>query len=193
MNELDKIKIVKDNIINQKVDCIINSTNAELEWEETTLNGDILNGAGQELIDLFKKLHNEHGNLNIGQCILTPGYKLPALHIIHALFPHWDSKYNDAKLLYVTLDNIFKIAVQNNFKTISIPPVATGVFAFPKEIAFSIIFYVSLQYARYFNIINFVANSTDDIKLFNKIFDIVENIGINQFYKECTSTFKLQD
>ena len=193
MTELDKIKIVKDNIINQNVDCIINSTNAELAWEETTLNGDILNGAGQELIDVFQKTHEQNGNLTVGQCIVTIGYKLPAKRIIHALFPHWQSKYEDAKLLYSTLNNVFNVAVQSNFKSLSIPPVATGVFAFPKEIAFSIIFYVAIQYANQFDIINFVANSDEDIELFNKIFDIIDNMGINNFNKECMSTFKLKE
>jgi O-acetyl-ADP-ribose deacetylase (regulator of RNase III) len=162
----DVFHIELSDIIDQDVDCIVNSTNSELEWEETTLNGDILRGAGSELMNRFIAYHFEHGDLKVGECFITDGFELPAKHVIHGYFPHWEGGfYEELNKLYNTLTNIFTLAMKHNIRTIAIPPVSTGVFNFPKDKAFKAILDVSLFFKHKFDKIIFVSNNESDIEL----------------------------
>jgi O-acetyl-ADP-ribose deacetylase (regulator of RNase III) len=167
------IKIKQGNIIKEKVDCIVNSTNAELAWEETTLNGDILNSGGIELIKYLYDYNIQHGDLKCTDTIITNGYNLFSKYIIHTYCPVWEGGYyNEIDKLRQCYINIFDLVKQYNIKSISIPAIATGVFRFPKHISASIGIKEAIKCDNNVEI-NFVLFDDDTYNIYNNIFNNV--------------------
>lgn len=123
--------IVEGRIEDQDIECIVNSTNAELTWEETTVNGDILRKAGQGLIREFERRHREYGDLNVGDLFITPGYCAPASLICHVYSPWfgYDQYLNRLTRLY--LDIFYKLS-SIGIKHVALPLLGTGAFMIPK-------------------------------------------------------------
>lgn len=83
------IYVVRDNILNTKVDAIVNPANVSL-LAGSGLCGVIHKHAGPELeTDCIKLGQQEYGN-----AIITKAYSLPKYeHIIHACDPRWLDHY----------------------------------------------------------------------------------------------------
>ena len=63
---------------------------------------------------------------------MTNAGKLPCKAVIHVVGPrNGEGKENEK--LTLAINNILKLAQQNNFKSISIPAISAGIFGFPKE------------------------------------------------------------
>ena len=68
--------------------------------------------------------------------MITPSFNLSPIYefIIHACGPrYFDGKRGEAELLKLTHTSIIKVAIENNLKSIVIPPISTGVYGFPVE------------------------------------------------------------
>ena len=102
----DRIKIVKDELLDMKVDAIVNPTDEYFSGSDG-LDKLIQKNAGEKL---SKKL-SKSGPCQIGQCIITKGYDLSVKSIIHTCTPKWkDGKENES---YLTIGNTY----YNNGKT----------------------------------------------------------------------------
>ena len=82
---MSNISIVKKSITDFKVDAIVNAANSDL-WEGGGVCGAIFRAAGsRELAEAC----NKYGHCNTGSAVITPGFKLPAKYVIHAVGPIW--------------------------------------------------------------------------------------------------------
>lgn len=158
------------NIIDEQCDCIVNSTNAELAWEETTLNGDILNAGGLGLINHLIRYHKYHGDLKVGHTIITPGYELNAKYVLHTYCPVWEGgNYNEIELMQWCYKSIFNLADVYNIKTLSIPSIGTGVFNWPIKLSA----YLGIEEAKLNNNIDttFVLYTTEIKQLYESVLE----------------------
>ena len=67
-----------------------------------------------------------------GQAKITPGFDLPAGHVIHTVGPVWfDGQRREAELLASCYRNCIAIAEQHDVSSIAFPAISTGVYGYP--------------------------------------------------------------
>ncbi|MCX4303393.1 MAG: ADP-ribosylglycohydrolase family protein [Clostridia bacterium] len=128
---IGKIKILKGDITDCKVDCVVNAAN------ESLLGGGGVDGAihlkaGNELLEKCKELNG----CKSGESKITKGYKMNSKYIIHTVAPKWydNSVKNKEKILENCYKNSLELATDFNIKTIAFPCIGMGVYACPLEI-----------------------------------------------------------
>ena len=125
----NKIEIHKGDITKLSVDAIVNAANTSL-LGGGGVDGAIHRAAGPELLEYNKKL----GGCPTGEAKISPGFNLPAKHVISTVGPVWNGgNRNEDELLANCYRNSLRIAFENNIKTIAFPSISTGVYRFPVE------------------------------------------------------------
>ena len=89
---MNRIRIEKISIIETDAECIVNAANENLQGGSGVC-GAIFKAAGwNELQAACDKI----GHCETGSAVITPGFKLPAKYIIHAVGPVWhDGKHKE--------------------------------------------------------------------------------------------------
>lgn len=123
------IDILVGDITDLDVDIIVNAANESL-MGGGGVDGAIHRVAGSELLAFNRKL----GGCPTGQARLSPGFNLPARHIIHTVGPVWHGGTNgEAELLTACYQSVFKIACEiAQGGEIAFPAISTGVYGYPK-------------------------------------------------------------
>lgn len=129
-NNSGKIEIQKIGITKLHTDAVVNAANDGL-WEGGGVCGAIFREAGSaELTKACKAI----GSCKTGNAVITPGFKLPAKYIIHAVGPVWHGgNQNEPKLLYSAYKQSLLLAKENNCHTIGFPLISAGIFGYPKD------------------------------------------------------------
>lgn len=125
------IKIIKCDITTLEVDAIVNAANNSL-LGGGGVDGAIHNAAGPELLEECRLING----CKDGEAKITKGYNLKAKYVIHTVAPKWyDNRIeNKEELLRNCYINSYKLAKENNIKTIAFPCIGMGVYACPLEI-----------------------------------------------------------
>lgn len=132
---MKKVTIKKTGIISTDCEAVVNAANSHLAMGGGVC-GVIFSVAGvNELSDACDKI----GHCDVGDAKITPGFKLKAKYIIHAVGPVYiDGKHNEAKLLYSAYESSLKVAKENGVKSIAFPLISAGIFGYPKKEAWEI-------------------------------------------------------
>lgn len=81
-----------------------------------------------------------NGSLLAAQLYVSKSGRLPCKAIIHAVGPIWSSGHNNEKnVLYQTIFNVLEKAESQNFTSIALPAISTGIYQFPLQLATTII------------------------------------------------------
>ena len=124
------IEIRKIGITKLSTDAIVNAANDGL-WEGGGVCGAIFREAG--FAELTKAC-NAIGGCKTGNAVITPGFKLPAKYIIHAVGPVWHGgDQNEPKLLYSAYKQSLLVAKENDCHSIGFPLISAGIFGYPKD------------------------------------------------------------
>jgi len=92
--------------------------------------GAIHRAAGPELAEAVAK----HGSCPTGSAVSTPGFRLKAKWVIHAVGPRWSSGSRDEDgLLASAYRTSLKIAREIGAKSVAFPAISTGIYGFPLE------------------------------------------------------------
>jgi O-acetyl-ADP-ribose deacetylase (regulator of RNase III) len=125
---------VQGDITKQQVDAIVNAANSGL-WAGGGVCGAIHDAAGPELEQACLAL----GGCPTGDAKITPGFRLPARWVIHAVGPVWQGGgHEEDALLASCYRKSLALAEQHNIRTIAFPAISTGIFGFPLERATAI-------------------------------------------------------
>lgn len=126
-----KVEVVVGNIVKQPdVEALVNSANANLRLG-SGVAGAIHTAAGPKLEEYCKPF----APLAYGAFLVTPGFKLPNLWVIHVRAALY-TNHNDAPaFLEQALQAALQGAHQNDIRTLAMPAIGTGVFAFPPLLA----------------------------------------------------------
>jgi len=136
------IEVVEADITTLKVDAIVNAANSTL-LGGGGVDGAIHRAAGPEL----KKHCATLGGCPTGEAKITPGFHLPARHVIHTVGPvYHGGKSGESTLLANCYRNSLDLALKNGVCTIAFPSISTGAYGYPKEEATRIAIQVMREY-----------------------------------------------
>lgn len=127
---MSTIEIKKTGITKLDTDAVVNAANTGL-WEGGGVCGFIFRDAGPaEMTEACQKI----GHCDEGSAVITPGFRLPAKYVIHAVGPRWaGGEHNEPKLLYSAYMKSLQLAKENGLHSIGFPLISAGIFGYPVD------------------------------------------------------------
>lgn len=127
-------EIVRNDIVNMKVDAIVNTANPRPIIGAGTDKA-VHDKAGARLLLARKEI----GNIAVGEAAITPAFDLDANYVIHTAGPIWkDGRSGEEELLASCFRNSLGIAKKKDCESIAFPLISTGSYGFPKPLALQI-------------------------------------------------------
>lgn len=160
--------LLRDDITKLSLDAIVNAANSSL-LGGGGVDGAIHRAAGPELLEACRAL----GGCPTGQAKMTPGFRLPARHVIHTVGPVWKGGgQNEDDQLASCYRESLALAAAEGIRSIAFPAISTGVYRFPRAQAAAI----ALQACRTFangpassvRMILFVCFDADTLSLYRQ-------------------------
>lgn len=123
------LEIVVADITTLEVDAIVNAANERLRGGGG-VDGAIHRAAGPQLLEACR----QYSNCPTGDVRVTPGFLLPARHVIHAVGPVWRGGRDDEDRLLASVYRNALVAAEELLATsIAFPAISTGIYGFPRE------------------------------------------------------------
>jgi O-acetyl-ADP-ribose deacetylase (regulator of RNase III) len=144
---LRMIEIVREDITLLDVDAIVNAANSALAGGGG-VDGAIHRAAGPELARASSAL----APCAPGDAVITPGFRLRARYVIHAVGPKWTGgTTGEHALLRSAYDRSFALArAERDVASIAFPAISTGVYGFPRPLAAEIAMDAMLRHESWF-------------------------------------------
>ncbi len=129
------IQIIKQSITKLDVDVIVNAANSQLKAGGGVC-GAIFKEAGySQLTAACDKI----GHCETGNAVITPGFNLKAIYIIHAVVPIWKGgNSGEPEKLYQCYRHSLELAKDNGCHSIGFPLISSGIYGYPKDEAWKI-------------------------------------------------------
>ncbi|XP_017984117.1 PREDICTED: macro domain-containing protein VPA0103 isoform X1 [Theobroma cacao] len=121
-------------------------------------DGAIHRAAGPELREACYKVPEVRPDVccPTGEARITPGFKLPASHVIHTVGPIYDTDKDPKASLSSAYKNSLAVAKENNIKYIAFPSISCGVYGYPFEEAATVAISTVKEYANDIKEVHFV-------------------------------------
>ena len=159
------LKSMHADITTLEVDAIVNAANESL-LGGGGVDGAIHRAAGPGLLKSCRAL----GGCPAGEARMTPGFNLPAKHVIHTVGPvYHGGQHGEPALLANCYRNSLRLAKDNAIRTIAFPGISTGVYGYPKKEAAAIAVAVCRDSENYFDEIIFCSFNELDKKIYSNL------------------------
>jgi len=123
------LEVIIADITTLQVDAIVNAANERLRGGGG-VDGAIHRAAGPQLLEACR----QYAHCATGEVRVTPGFRLPAKHVIHAVGPVWrDGREGEDELLASAYRNALLAAESLAAQSIAFPAISTGIYGFPRE------------------------------------------------------------
>lgn len=119
------------------VDAIVNAANRQL-LGGGGVDGAIHRAAGPRLLDACRALPETAPGVRCptGEARITPGFDLPAAHVIHVVGPVWrGGSHDEPELLAACYRNALQLALEHGLRSIAFPAISCGAYGYPPELA----------------------------------------------------------
>jgi O-acetyl-ADP-ribose deacetylase len=129
-----KIDLIRGDITERVVDAIVNAANTWL-MPGGGVDGAIHRAGGTSILEACRQLITEKypGGLTTGQAVWTPGGKLPAKWVIHAVGPIYSKMVDRSDQLIATYRAALRVADELKARTVAFPALSTGAYAYPLD------------------------------------------------------------
>lgn len=128
--------IIRNDIVTMKVDAIVNAANTELKNGGGGVGERIFTAAG---VEEMTAACDSIGGCPTGSAVITPGFKLPAKYVIHAVGPVWQGGgQGEEQILRSAYRSSLELAVQYDIESIAFPLLSSGNYRYPYEQALAV-------------------------------------------------------
>lgn len=116
-------------------DAVVNAANAELRGGGG-VDGALHRAAGPMLLPAGRDIVARRGPLSAGEAVITPGFNLPARHVIHAVGPIWrGGMHGEPQALAAAHANSLRLAAEHGLARVAFPAISCGSYGYPPELA----------------------------------------------------------
>lgn len=161
-----KFCLVKNSIIEEKVDAIVNPANEKLRHGGGVAG--LISKSGGPAIQTES---NRKAPIKTGSAVATKAGTLPYKAIIHTVGPVWrGGTNNEPELLKSAVLSALEVGDDMKFASISMPSISTGIFGYPLEPAIHIIvdaiaeFLGKSRHVKTVHLCDFSRTKADEIK-----------------------------
>ena len=134
------IDVVEGDITRLEVDAIVNAANERM-LGGGGVDGAIHRAAGPELLEACRAVPELRPGVRCpaGEARITPGFRLPARHVVHTVGPVWrGGNHGESMLLASCYRSVLALARQHDVQSIAFPAISCGVYGYPVEQAAAI-------------------------------------------------------
>lgn len=126
-----RLDVFRGDITGLDVDAIVNAANTSL-LGGGGVDGAIHRAAGKELLAACRLLQG----CRTGDAKATPGFRLRARWVFHAVGPRWHGgRHAEEGLLASCYRRCLELAAEHKVRSIAFPAISTGIYRFPRELA----------------------------------------------------------
>lgn len=138
------VSVWKDDLTTHAVDAVVNAANKRLE-HGGGLALALSNAGGPQIQQQSDQIIRANGPVPTGNAVATTAGNLPCKMIIHAVgpcVPYYPTRKDVADaspLLEKTIWEIMRLTEFNNFQSVAVPAISSGLFNFPRDVCAKII------------------------------------------------------
>lgn len=126
---MTQLEAIRADITTLAVDVIVNAANSALRGGGG-VDGAIRRAAGPDLDRACRAL----GGCATGSAKITPGFRLPARYVTHAVGPVWQGGGADEDAQLASCYRAaLQLAADNRLASIAFPSISTGIYGFPAD------------------------------------------------------------
>ena len=127
-----RVEILQGDITKQEGDAIVNTANQRM-LGGGGVDGAIHRAAGPELLEACRAVAEVRPDVRCptGESRITPGFRLPAKHVIHTVGPVYRGRPSDAEKLASAFRSSLELAQANGLATIAFPAISCGIYGYP--------------------------------------------------------------
>ncbi len=159
------LDLIRGDITLQATDAIVNAANSGLRGGGG-VDGAIHRAGGPSIMASCRKI----GSCPTGIAVITPGGKLKARYVIHAVGPVWRGGCGgEDRLLASAYRESLRLASEHGLKTVAFPSISTGAYGYPIENASRIALSTAIDYLKdhpEIELVRFVLFSDADLQVY---------------------------
>jgi O-acetyl-ADP-ribose deacetylase (regulator of RNase III) len=132
-----KLDVVRGDITKLEVDAIVNAANTGL-LGGGGVDGAIHRAAGPDLLAACRALPEVRPGVRCptGEARITPGFRLKARYVIHAVGPVWNGgAFHEPELLASCYRSSLILARDHGLRSVAFPAISCGIYGYPLDLA----------------------------------------------------------